>query len=199
MKVHKRQTIFEEGEPPRNLFVVINGVVKLSKFSDEGKEIVIRVMRAGDYFCCAPIFSLKRHFVTATALEDTELLLIDSQSFVSVLHEGLNDLGKKVLNSLCSRIGHLSNMIETLIFNNVEMRIIITLKQIAQGESPDNEMVRLSLSHQDIASLVGTVREVVSRTMSRLKQEGAIVCSTVKGFTLNVRRLDDILKERVMG
>lgn len=89
-----------------------------------------------------------------------------------------------------------SPLVGTLTFKDVEHRVILALQRFTEEKSSQGKLVSLSLTHQDIASITGTVREVVSRTMLRLKKDGIISDSGVGGFTVDRKKLAHLLNEK---
>jgi len=188
----KDEVLFSEQEPVRYVFIVRAGRIKLFKSSSDGKELVIRIMRAGDYFCCASVLSDGKHLVNGIAMEESEVLMIPSEFFKNRLFEGVNPVVKRIIKGLCGRIRYLSQLVEDITFMNVEGRILHLLDRVAKDSFEDgSDEVTLSFTHQDIAAMTGTVREVVSRVMSKLKKENVIVKSTLRGFTVNIKRLQE--------
>jgi len=190
----KNNPVFYESEPVRDIFIVKDGSVKLYKSSPDGKELVIRVMKEGDHFCCAAALSGERYFVNAIANEDATIITLPVSLFKKRLFASIDPLTMKLIKGLCGRIRYLSCIVEDLTFLNVEQRVGHFLLMVSHETSADDE-VELSLTHQEIAGMVGTVREVVSRVMSKLKKEGVILKSTVKGFRISKNRLCRYLSE----
>ncbi len=195
-RISKNNIIFEESEPVKSFFIVKEGAVKLYKTSPEGRELIVKIIEPGDFLCYAPFSTDRRHPVSARSLKDSTLIVIPAGSFREILLNSLGELGMKIIVGLCNRIGHLSNLVEDLTFKDVEQRVIATLLRLAEEKSPGDDMVTLTVTHQDIASLTGTVREVVSRTMSKLKNEGVITDSSVKSFKINRDKLSSLINRK---
>jgi CRP/FNR family transcriptional regulator len=196
-KVPKGIVLFEEEEAVEFFFIVKQGAVKLYKTSKEGRELIVKIMGPGDYFCCAPLYAGGKYFVGAVALEDSLLITIPAEDFKKTLRSEVTEMGWKVISGLCNKIRYLAKLVEDLTFKDVEERVILTLAQLAEDRAPDTRVASLQLTHQDIASMTGTVREVVSRAMSRLKKEGVIIDSTVKGFRIDKEKLLKLLHKRM--
>ncbi len=194
--IAQNQTLFTESDPVRFFFVVRKGTIKLFKSSTEGRELVIRMMRPGDYFCCVPVLNKCKSLVNAVAVEDSTLIAIPEDYFKKVLFGNMGDFGKKLVAGLCGRIRYLSNLVEDLTFRDVEQRVITALLRLAEEKSPEEDIVLLKLTHQDIASITGTVREVVSRTMSKLKKEDIIIETGIRGFKIDKRKLNDLMNKK---
>lgn len=188
IRYKKNEVIFEEAERARFFFVVISGSVKLYKTSPQGKELLIRVMKGGDYFCCASLYC-GTYPVNAIAAEESTLILLPAEEFKKLLSMDLSSIGVKIISSLCSRVRYLSDLVENITFKDVEERISLCLLKLIEEKETDKSIVNLSVTHQELASMTGTVREVVSRIMTRLKKEGVIVESTAKGFKIDKTKL----------
>ncbi|MBI4848527.1 MAG: Crp/Fnr family transcriptional regulator [Nitrospirae bacterium] len=192
----KNEILFRESDPASFLFVVKTGQVKLFKTSPEGRELSIKIMGPHEYFCCAPLYLDGKYPVSASAKEDSTVVVIPSKEFKDIIGVSANEMGLKIISGLCSRIKYLSGLVENLSFKDVEQRILMALLRLSEEKAPKDNIVSLSISHQDIASITGTVREVVSRIMSRLKKDGIVVDSSVKGFRIDKDKLNKILSEK---
>jgi CRP/FNR family transcriptional regulator len=195
-RFQKNDIIFKESDRVNFFFIVRTGRIKLFKTSSEGKELIINIIEQNNHFCCAPLYTGERHFVNAVALEDSTLILIPTQDFKAMLSSSIDEMGLRIITGLCSRIKHLSNLVGDLTFKDVEERVMISLLRLAVEKSPDERIVPLRVTHHDIASMTGTVREVVSRIMSRLKKEGVITDSGIRGFKVDKDRLADTLNRK---
>lgn len=193
IRYKKNEVIFEETERARFFFVVISGSVKLYKTSPQGKELLIRIMRQGDYFCCAPLYC-GTYLVNAMAVEESTLIVLPAEEFKKMLSMDLSSTGVKIISSLCSRVRYLSDLVENITFKDVEERISLCLLKLIEEKGTTESIVNLSITHQELASMTGTVREVVSRIMARLRKEGVIVESTAKGFRIDKTKLLSLIR-----
>lgn len=192
----KNDILFREADSVKFLFVIKSGRIKLFKTSPEGRELLIKIMGVHDYFCCAPLYLDKTYSVSAVALEDSEIVVIPVKEFKELIMAGISEMGMKIITGLCSRIKYMSGLVEDLSFKDVEQRIMVSLLRLAEEKAPDNNTVVLTVTHQDIAAMTGTVREVVSRAMSRLKKQGIIIDSNIKGFKIDRRKLSGSISEK---
>ena len=194
--VEKNCELFKIADPVEFFFIVKDGAVKLYKTSSEGRELIVKIVGPGDYFCCAPIFSGMTHYVNAMTIEESRLIIIPASNFKEVLRRGMSELGMKIIAGLCGRIQFLSGLAEDLTFKDVERRVAHTLLRLTEERSAAENIINLALTHQDIASMTGTVREVVSRAMSKLKKDGIITHTSVKGFSIDRERLRDLIERQ---
>jgi CRP/FNR family transcriptional regulator len=193
----RNEAIFVESDSMKFFFVVRSGAIKLFKTSKEGREIVVKIIGPGEFSCCAPLYTDdERFFMNAVAIEDSVIVMVPADSFKKMLNSNVNPIGLKIISGLCMKIKYLSKLVEDLTFKDVEQRIILTLLRIAEEKASEESIVALTVTHQDIASMTGTVREVVSRTMARFKKEGVIASSSARGFKIDKDRLSRLLKRK---
>lgn len=193
----KNEILFRESDSLNFIFIVRTGRIKLFKTSSEGRELTIKLLGPHEYFCCAPLYLDGKYSVSAMAMEDSAVVMIPSKDFKEILSVSVGEIGLRIIRGLCSRIKYLSVLVENLSFKDVEQRIIFVLSRLAEEKSPDNNIVSLAITHQDIASMTGTVREVVSRTMLKLKKEEVIVDSSARGFKVDKEKLSKIKQQKI--
>lgn len=189
----KNDVIFEESTPANSFFIVRSGSVKLYKTSMEGRELVIKTIGRGDHFCFVPMYACGKYSVSAAAVEDSILVAIPAENFRDLMESYVGETGMKVIAGLCSRLKYLSSLLEDFTFRDVEQRVVIALLRLAEEKSPKENIVTLSASHNDIASMTGSVREVVSRAFSMLKKEGIITESGIRRLNIDKRKLSKFL------
>ncbi len=197
-KFIKNDVVFTESDAVSFIFIVKAGSIKLYKISQEGRELIVKIMGPGDYFCCASLFIGGRHSVSAIAVKDSTLIAIPADSFKKALRDSVGVLGFKIIAGLCSKIKYLSGVVDDITFKDVEQRVILTLMKLAEEKATDDH-VFLALTHKDIASMTGTVREVVSRIMSKLKKNGIISDSSSGRFKIHKSKLSCLVNKKTCG
>ncbi|HEV2175593.1 MAG TPA: Crp/Fnr family transcriptional regulator [Terriglobia bacterium] len=194
-RYHRGQLLFGEGDPCTGLFLVAVGRVRIFKLSPAGREQVLAVEGPGSSFAELPVFDGGNYPAAASALEDTEVLFISRKEFQDFCREH-PDVALKVIAVVGSRLRRLVGIIEELSFATVRQRLIALLLRLAEaGGTPSKEGIRLELtmSHQDLAGELGTVRELVSRNLSRLQAEGFL---EVDGRKIIVKDLAGLKREQ---
>lgn len=189
------ETLFTEGDECHGLFVVAKGKIRIFKLSPSGREQVLAVEEPGSSFAELPVFDGGVYPASASALEDAEVLFISRQDFQNYCREH-PDVALKVLAVVGSRLRRLVGIIEDLSFTTVRQRLISLLLRLAQGGgTPTRRGIRVELrtTHQDLAAELGTVRELVSRNLSRLQAEGLL---EVDGRTIIVKDLPGLKRQR---
>jgi len=168
------ELLFGEGDPCTGLFLVASGKIRIFKLSAAGREQVLAVEEPGSSFAELPVFDGGNYPAAASALEDANVLFISRKDFQNFCREH-PDVALKVIAVVGSRLRRLVGIIEELSFTTVRQRLIAVILRLAEASGrPSREGVHLELtmSHQDLASELGTVRELVSRNLSRLQAEG---------------------------
>ncbi len=189
------ETLFSEGDPCNGLFVVATGRIRIFKLSPSGREQVLAVEGPGSSFAELPVFDGGVYPASASALEDAEVLFISRKDFQNYCREH-PEVALKVLAVVGSRLRRLVGIIEDLSFTTVRQRLISLLLRLAQrGGTATKQGIRVELTttHQDLAAELGTVRELVSRNLSRLQAEGLL---EVDGRTIIVKDLPGLKREQ---
>ena len=185
------ELIFTEGEMCTGLFVVETGHVRIFKSSSSGREQVLAVDGPGSSIAELPVFDGGNYPASTSAVDRARVYFISKQDFYSLclVHP---KVALKVLKVVGGRLRRLVGIIEELSFTSVRSRLIAALLRMAeQGKkSPAGLEVQLPSSNQELASQIGTVRELVSRNLSRLQAESLI---RVEGKTVlipDLKRLE---------
>lgn len=183
------QMIFVEGEPCAGLFIVERGRVKIFKLSPGGREQILRIFEAGEGFNDVAVLDGGPNPANVTALEPTSVLIIDRPSMVDLL-ERSPALSKAVIENLASRARHLVSLVEDLSLRTVVGRLAKLLLEQA-AEEVDLEGVPRGLTHAQMAARLGTVREVITRSLHKLEDEGIIKIERHRIIILDREALED--------
>jgi CRP/FNR family transcriptional regulator len=169
------EVIFHEGEPCEGLFVVETGAVKIFKTSASGREQVLTVEGPGGVVAELPVFDGGPYPASASAVRDSQLLFVSKRDFRSLCLEN-PEVSLKVLKSVGRRLRGLVGLIEELSFTTVRHRLGTLLLRFAENEGkPTAGGIEFTLPpNHELASQIGTVRELVSRNLSRYQAEGII-------------------------
>lgn len=194
---HFRQgeRLFEEGDACSGLFLVARGKVRIFTMSPAGREQVLAVEGPGSSFAELPVFDGGNYPAGASAVEETEVLFVSRKDFQNFCREH-PDVALKVIAVVGSRLRRLVGIIEELSFTTVRQRLISLILRLAESAgTPHRQGIRVELpkSHQDLAAELGTVRELVSRNLSRLQAEGLL---DVDARTIFVKDLAGLKREQ---
>ena len=179
------ELLFSEGESCRGLYMVMSGRIRIFKSSRSGREQVLSIEGAGSSVAELPVFDGGNYPASALAIEPSEIILILREDFRALCLE-TPELSLKLLQVVGSRLRQLVAIIEELSFTTLRGRLISWLLRTANKAGKVNGKsvsFELGATHQEIASHIGTVRELVSRNMARLQAEGLI---QVNGHRIHV-------------
>jgi CRP/FNR family transcriptional regulator len=181
--------IFVEGEPCAGLFIVESGRVKIFKLSPGGREQILHIFGAGEGFNDVAVLDGGPNPASVMALEPTSVLIIDRPSMVDLLAR-YPALSRAVIENLASRARHLVSLVEDLSLRTVMGRLAKLLLEQAT-EEVDLERVPRGLTHAQMAARLGTVREVITRSLRKLEEEGIIKIERHRIIILDREALED--------
>ena len=187
-KFSSGESVFSEGQPCTGLYVVESGHVRIFKSSPGGREQVLAIEGPGSSVAELPVFDGGNYPASVTAVDDATLLFVSKQDFQS-LCLAHPQVSLKVLRVVGARLRKLVGIIEELSFTTVRHRLAAFLVRLAKTsgkESPGGIEITLPANNQELASQIGTVRELISRNLSRFQAEGML---KVDGRTVTIASL----------
>src|SRR5271157_6077072 len=170
------ELIFGEGDPCAGLYVVQSGNVRIFKSSAGGREQVLSIDGLGSSIAELPVFDGGNYPASAQAVTDCVLAFFSKQDFQALCLKH-PQVALKVLRVVGARLRQLVGIIEELSFTTVRHRLIALLLRAGKAEGSrdgDSVTVTLPANNSELAAQIGTVRELVSRSLSRLQAEGLI-------------------------
>jgi CRP-like cAMP-binding protein len=178
-RLSRGEILFMAGEEARGLFVIVEGAVRAFRESLDGREQVIHVERAGATIAEVPVFDDGPYPSTVAAEEDSVILCIAKRDVRNLCLSHPN-IALAAIRLLAARLRRCAKLVEALSLYEVDQRLARLLLEEARsrGVRGDKQVAfELTLTNQQIAARIGTVREVVSRALSRLQQNGLVVVS----------------------
>lgn len=170
--------VFLEGSPCREWLAVAEGSVRLVKLSGGGREQLLSIERAGSSLSDVPVFDDGPHASTAIAATGCLLICLDAGIFRQVCAAHPH-LALKVTKALAHRLRRLGGLVEALSFGTVRARLIAHLLHLAdeRGQSVPGggTIVERTENNDELAARIGTVRELISRTLGRLHGERLVL------------------------
>ncbi|MFY0713138.1 Crp/Fnr family transcriptional regulator [Seonamhaeicola sp. NFXS20] len=172
--IKKGQVIFEEGEMLNGVYCVKDGICKLTKLSENGKDQIVKMVVKGDLLGQRSIISEERSNLQATALNDMEVCFIPKSEILSDLQKNPN-FTFDVLKDMAKDLKESDDVIVNMAQKSVRQRLAETLIYIHDsfGVNPDGTLSVL-LSREDYANIVGTATESAIRVLSQFKKENLI-------------------------
>jgi len=172
-KCPKDAIILLEDEEGDTLFVILKGKVKVTTFSESGKEVIFSILNEGDFFGDMSLLDGKPRSATVISIEESELRLIRRNDFNKLIetHPGI---ALRVLEELTSRLRKADERIESLALLDVTGRVAGILLQLADERGKKSErsiLIKSRPTHQELANMVGTTRETVTRVLKQLENK----------------------------
>ncbi len=170
------EMVFAEGDPCEGLYVIESGTVRIFKTSTGGREQVLAVEGAGDSIAELPVFDGGPYPASAAAITGARLLFISKKDFQGLCLQH-PDVALKVLKVVSARLRGLVSIIEELSFTTVRHRLLALLVREAKQKGKQTARgieFTFAISNQELAFQIGTVRELVSRNLSRLQAASLI-------------------------
>ncbi len=190
----KNEVIFWQGDEGRGFFLIVVGRVKVFKLSPEGKEQILHIFGFGEQFAEVPAFDGQCFPASAAAIEPTELLFFPRGAFISLL-EKYPSLGMQMLAIFSRKLRQFTNIIENLSFKEVPGRLasyLLYLNKLQQDNLALNfkpNQVKLDITKGQLAALLATIPETLSRVFAKLSQEGLIEIDGAVITLLNIPEL----------
>jgi CRP/FNR family transcriptional regulator, cyclic AMP receptor protein len=188
--------LFVEGQAPRGVYIVCNGRVKLTTTSRDGKTLILRIAQAGEMLGLHAIVSGKSYELTAETLQPGQLDFIKRDDFLKFLqHHG--DACLNAAQHLSQNCQNAYEMIRSLGLSHsvAEKLARLLLEWAHDGDfTKDGIRIKVSLTHEEIAQLIGTSRETVTRVLGEFREKEL---ASLRGSTLLIRNKSGL--EKLIG
>ena len=175
-EVKKRQPLYLTGDPSRNVYLLKRGHVKIANTAPSGKEVTFDILEPGEVFGELDAMEDAPRSTSAEALDDALICVIPRKDFDQYLAMHPN-VTIKLTKLIGLRIRKIQSRVEDLVFRDVPARLAHLLSELGKTEGvADKQGIRLKvkLTHQEMANLIGCSRETVSTTMGQFRDNGLI-------------------------
>jgi len=176
------QVIFAEGDKADGFYIVVTGRVKIYKLSPEGKEQILHVFGPGEPFAEVAMFSGGTLPAHAEAIKESRVVFVPRTAFVALIQQDPS-IAMNMFGTLSIRLKRFTSLIEDLSLKEVPQRLAAYLLYLA-NEKKDQGHVELTISKGQLASLLGTIPETLSRILRKMSAQG---CIATKGRTIELR------------
>ncbi|MBT2754952.1 Crp/Fnr family transcriptional regulator [Mesobacillus foraminis] len=191
-KWEKNSHVFLQGDTLENVYFILDGKVKIYKSDINGREQIVAILKNGEMFPHIGFFRKGGYPAFAEVLETSDMVVIPIALFEKVLIEN-PQLSIKVFKVLGEKIVDLQDRLEEQILNNTYEQIIKLLIRLAEkhGETLEDGRVRLKpeFTNRDLANMIGTTRETVSRTLTKMKKDELLVMDGTNNMFFDPRAL----------
>ncbi len=176
-RLRRNEILFLAGEPANGMYVVASGAIRAFRMNPDGREQVIHVERAVTTIAEVPVFDNGSYPSTTAAEEPSTVYFLEKKLVLDAAMKH-PELALAAIRLIASRLRKCAELVETLSLREVGQRLARLLLEQAHlngRQVSGGTRVRLKLTHNQLASRIGTVREVVTRMLTRLEEQGLIV------------------------
>jgi CRP/FNR family transcriptional regulator len=184
------ESIFSEGDDGNGFYVILAGTVKIFKVSPDGKEHILHIYSGGQTFGEVPVFAGEHFPANAEALHETKVLFFPRSAFIALLEKN-PALSLKLLADLSLKLRQFTVQIENLSLKEIPARLATYLLYLAE-EQDRSDQVTLRISKGQLASLLGTIPETLSRIFAKLSSQQLIQVEGRKIALLDAEGLKDL-------
>ncbi len=170
------ETVFREGDPADRVYLLKSGLVRLYRLSDDGRELTLGYLKAGDIFGEHTLFEGIDQTMTAEVVEDAFICACGRASFEKSIR-GNPDLALKIIKGLAQRLNSVTERLAELAFASVKERVMQAITRLAAAYGRRTEAgteVGIDLTHEDLAHLVNASRTMVTLCVRSLREEGRL-------------------------
>ena len=167
------ETLFEESQPCRGLFIVAEGLVEIRQISFRGREQVFHTEGPGATLGEGPFFDGGGYIASAVALGPTRVLFLPRADVLRLCHRR-PEVALAMLKTMARRVRHFAGIVSDLAFRPVNERLARHLDAAAGARVKPGTCIALTLTQAQLAARLGTVRELVARAFSQLEESGII-------------------------
>jgi len=187
---NKGQTIFSEGDQTKGFFVVVEGRVKIYKVSSEGKEQILHIFETGQSFGEVTVFTGQQLPANAQTLAKTRLLFFPRRAFIDLVSANPS-LALNLLAIMSKKLRQFAAQIENLSLKEIPARLASYLIYLSEEQDTENA-VTLNVSKGQLASLLGTIPETLSRIFAKLSGQNLIRVEGPKITLLDRQGIEDL-------
>lgn len=191
LQFHKGELLFDENELPKGVYFIKKGTAKLSKQGAYGKEQILRFIKEGDLIGYRSLLCGENFQAKAEAMTDIEATFIPADFFMNLL-ENDSRLSFAMLQKIAFELGESSNTITFLAQKTVRERLaeILLLLEQKLGTDPEG-FIKITLTREEIANLIGTATESAIRLISEFKQDDLI---ETEGRSIKILNHEKLIK-----
>ena len=176
-RVSTQHTVVSQDEPGDSMFIIMSGRVKVVIFGENGREVTLSILRPGDAFGEMALFDGEARSANCISIEPTTMLVLSRDDLLGHLAQhprtALNLLGE-----MAQRLRRADESIAQLALCDVNERLIHRLVSLAKEEgtaAPEGVLVRRRPTQQELANMIGSCRETISRAFNQLARDGLII------------------------
>jgi CRP/FNR family transcriptional regulator, cyclic AMP receptor protein len=194
VEFQKNQTVFSQGDAADTVFYIQQGRVKLTVVSEQGKEAVVAILEAGQFFGEGCMNGHPKRIATTTAMEDCVVTVITKAAMIAVIHDEPT-FSELFIAYLLSRNSRIQEDLIDQLFNSSEKRLARVLLLLANfGKEGSPQPISPNVSQETLAEMIGTTRSRVSHFMNKFRKLGLI--SYNGHIEVHSSLMDAVLREK---
>lgn len=191
-KFKPKDVLYEEGQNPRSLFLILSGRVKIFQTNEYGKELIIQILDAGDFFGYFPLIKDTTYINSASCIADAEIRLIPKDDFFLLLYSN-RDFSAQFIKLLASKAEETEKQLIDLAYSSVRRKVANAILSFINNQNDSKESVKIHVSRDDLASKAGTAKETLIRTLSDFKKEGLIELESKSILIRDTQALENLI------
>jgi len=184
------QTVLSEGETATGFFVLVSGRVKIFKLSPDGKEQILHLVCAGESFGEVPMFAGGHFPANAETIEKSRVFFFPRAAFLDLIQKDPS-LAMNMLAELSRRLRQLTRLVEELSLKEVPGRLAAHILYLSNAGGGADE-IELDITKGQLASLLGTIPETLSRILGKMSSQGIIAVQGRKVRLLDRKAIEDL-------
>ena len=186
------EIIFSQGDIPKNLYIVLDGSLYVTEFTEDGKAVAHDLISKGDCFGEIAIIDQKSRSASILCAENVKLGVFSSSFVQNVLLKDIN-ISSNLLQKFSSIIRKMNTQVFNLVTASAKKRLLFHISYLSESriDSPGKKILDKSLSHADLAALSGMTRETVSRIISELRNEGFISNNSNGEIEISIKKMSE--------
>lgn len=192
--VSKGEPLYLQGSADKNVYILKRGLVKLTKLTPGGKEIILDILKPGSLFGEMVGMDPLRQDESAEMLEDGLICIIPRSRFLQLLNT-IPGLALRITKVVGFRLWKIENRLMDLVYSTVEQRLAKTIVQLLEDFGVPHEggyVLKIHLTHKDFADLIASTRETVTATLNRFVKDGLLSKSGKYWVVNDLERLKEI-------
>lgn len=169
--MRRKEVIYMEGQNPTDVYYITKGLVKSYKTNKDGKELITRFHRAGDFIGHMAILRNMAYDENAEVVSEAEIGFLSKSDFLMMIH-GNNEVSSKLIHMLALQLGESENRLLGIAYDSVRQKVAQALLHVQRQQTADGKPIRMA--RRDLSGMIGTATESLNRTLADFKDEGLI-------------------------
>lgn len=190
-KYKKKQVIYSEGNYPSRLYYVVQGKVRTYKVNDDGKELVVGLYNEGDFLGHFSLLEGSPYKETAEAIEESEVAIIPKEDFEKLMNTN-SQVARKFVQLLAKHVSDLEEQMLNLAYSSLRKKVAEALLALYRKYHQGNANFSIDMSRENLASIAGTAKESMIRTLGDFKEEKIIDIKDGSIVILNEKKLENM-------